>query len=79
MSKLPIVLIGGAAIVGIAVAASKKGGETATTPATVPQGKTAKDMTDAQKAKLAKWAKDKGIPVEKAWDLAKSVYGGVKF
>lgn len=76
MSKAPIILIGGAAIVGVAVLASKKA--SGTTAAATPTGKTAKSMTDAQKDKLAKWAKEKGIPVEKAWDLAKSVYGGVK-
>lgn len=77
MSKAPIILIGGAAIVGIAVAASRNTSAATAAPAT--PGKTAKDMTDAQKDKLAKWAKEKGIPVEKAWDLAKSVYSGVKF
>lgn len=77
MSKAPIILIGGAAIVGLAVLANKKTDGTTAAPAT--PGKTAKDMTDAQKDKVAKWAKEKGIPVEKAWDLAKSVYSGVKF
>jgi len=77
MSKAPIILIGGAAVVGIAVLASKKASSTTASPAVTP-GKTAKSMTDAQKDKLAKWAKEKGVPVEQAWDLAKSVYGGLK-
>lgn len=76
-SKAPIILIGGAAIVGVAVLASKKANGTTATPAATP-GKTAKDMTDAQRAKLSKWAKEKGVPLEKAWDLAQSVYGGLK-
>jgi hypothetical protein len=77
MSKAPIILIGGAAVIGLAVAASRNASGTTAAPAT--PGKTAKDMTDAQKDKVAKWAKEKGIPLEQAWDLAKSVYSGVKF
>lgn len=78
MSKAPIILIGGAAIVGVAVLASKASGGTTAKATTATPGKTAKDMTDAQRAKLSKWAKEKGVPLEKAWDLAQSVYGGLK-
>lgn len=84
MAKGPILLLlGGAAVVGVVIASTHKseaapsGG---TTPAATPsKGTTAKDLTTAQKTKLEKWAKDKGVPLDKAYDLAKSVYGGLKF
>lgn len=82
MSKGPILVLGAAAVVGLAIAASRKSeaAPAAATPAaTAPKGTTAKDLTTAQKAKLDKWAKDKGIPLDKAYDLAKSVYSGFKF
>lgn len=82
MSKGPIILLGAAAVVGVAIAATRKS-EAApaatTSAATAPKGTTAKDLTTAQKTKLETWAKEKGVPLDKAYDLAKSVYGGLKF
>ncbi len=79
MSKGPILVLGAAAIVGIAIAATRKSEaatSTATTPAaTAPKGTSAKDLTTAQKSKLETWAKSKGVPIDQAYELAKSVYG----
>lgn len=81
MSKGPIILLGAAAVVGVAIAATRKSEAASSTPAAAApsKGTTAKDLTTAQKAKLDKWAKEKGVPLDKAYDLAKSVYGGLKF
>jgi hypothetical protein len=74
MSKAPIVILGTAAVVGIAIAASRKGTTEATTTAAPPvKGTSAQDYTAAQKKKLEDWAKKKGVPVQQAYDLAKQV------
>jgi len=78
MSKGPIILLGAAAIVGVAIAATRKSEAAATTTATTPaapKGTSAKDLTTAQKTKLETWAKSKGVPIDQAYELAKSVYG----
>jgi len=78
MSKGPIILLGAAAIVGVAIAATRTTSAattTATTPAAAPKGTSAKDLTTAQKTKLETWAKSKGVPIDQAYELAKSVYG----
>jgi hypothetical protein len=70
MTKGPIILLGAAAIVGIAVVASRK--TASSTP--VPKGTSAKDLTVQQKTKLENWAKKKGVPVEQAYSLAKQIF-----
>lgn len=76
MGKGPILLLGAAAIAGIAIAVNRPSAATSTTtPATAPKGTSAKDLTASQKSKLEAWAKGKGIPVDQAYDIAKSIYG----
>jgi hypothetical protein len=77
MSKGPILLLGAAAVAGIAIAVhSQSATQTSSAaPATAPKGTSAKDLTTAQKKKLETWAKSKGVPVDKAYELAQSLYG----
>jgi hypothetical protein len=70
MAKGPIILLGAAAIVGIAVVASRK----TEVSMSVPKGTSAKDLTLQQKTKLENWAKQKGLPVSQAYSLAKQVF-----
>lgn len=75
MSKGPILLLGAAAVAGIAIAMHSKAQEQSSAAPAAPKGTSAKDLTAAQKSKLETWAKGKGIPVDKAYDLARSLYG----
>lgn len=75
MSKGPILVLGAAAVVGIAIAAKRQSAtdSAATAPPPVP-GKSLQDMTIAQRGKLESWAKKKGVPLQQAYDLAKQVF-----
>ena len=74
MSKGPILLLGAAAVTGVALVMHSKAQASAAAPA-APKGTSAKDLTASQKSKLETWAKGKGIPVDQAYDIAKSIYG----
>jgi hypothetical protein len=70
MAKGPIILLGAAAVVGVAVLASHK----SVTVVAAPKGTSAKDLTLQQKTKLENWAKQKGVPVAQAYSLAKQIF-----
>lgn len=75
MSKGPLLLLGAAAVAGIAIAVHSKSAEQSTTPSPAPsKGTSAKDLTTAQKNKLEAWAKSKGVPVDKAYALAQDLF-----
>lgn len=77
MGKGPILLLGAAAVAGIALAMSRKSTEdttTATPAPTVPKGTSAQDLTKKQMSKLETWAKSKGVPIDKAYALAQDLF-----
>lgn len=74
MSKGPILVLGAAAVVGIAIAAKRQSAASSDAVPPVPEGKSLQDMTTTQKKKLEDWAKKKGLPVQQAYDLAKQVF-----
>lgn len=77
MSKGPILLLGAAAVAGIAIAVSRKSAAqdaAAAPPPPTAKGTSAADLTAAQKTKLENWAKSKGVPVDKAYALAKDLF-----
>lgn len=78
MGKGPILLLGAAAVAGIAIAVHAKSQEASTSsaaaPSTASKGTSAQDLTTAQKKKLEDWAKSKGVPVDKAYALAKDLF-----
>lgn len=79
MSKAPILLLGGAAVI-VAIVATQKSSTASTSNVKAaaappkPQGKSLQSLTSTQKSKLESWAKSKGVPVQKAYDLAQSLF-----
>lgn len=78
MTKTPILLLGGAVVV-VAIVATRKSDSAVSSvqPAAAPprpQTRSLQSMTQTQKTKLENWARSKGVPVDKAYDIAKSLF-----